>query len=94
MCRVSKWQGAKFVAIYKQAKCVHYAGDMSHHHHHHHRKSSQQESSGPTPFFRKRWVFVVAVILMLIAMAVYVLTLDDSTVEEPGEPPVQQAADF
>ena len=87
--------GGKIVAIYKLRKSIQDAEDMGHHHHHHpHRKSSQQESSGPTPFFRKRWVFVVAVILMLIAMRVYVLTLDDSTVEEPGEPPVQQAADF
>jgi len=31
---------------------------------------------------------------MILAMLVYVLTMDESTVPEPGEMPVEQAADI
>ena len=59
---------------------------MSRHQHHHRNKNSPGNVSEGKRNPRS-WMFVVAVILMLIAMGVYVLTLDDSVVTEPGAVP-------
>lgn len=59
---------------------------MSRHQHHPHKKHhSQQESARPNPYRPSKWL-VIGVILMLIAMAAYVLTLDESVVPAEDVP--------
>jgi hypothetical protein len=53
---------------------------MSHHHH----------TDPPKKKLHQDWRFIVAVVLMLIAMIVYVLTLDDAVV--PGKTPAPAPA--
>jgi Co/Zn/Cd efflux system component len=53
---------------------------MSHQHDHSH-KEHQHEHHPPRKSLAKR-VFVVAVVLMLVAMVVYVVTVDEAV--EPG----------
>jgi hypothetical protein len=67
---------------------------MGHHHHHHRKHTHHATPPAHKPLFRQQWLYVVAVALMLAAMLVYVLTMDESTVPEPGAPPAEQAADF
>lgn len=67
---------------------------MSRHQHHHRpHKSSPEVGSSKKKLYR-HWLFVLGVILMILAMLVYVLTMDDSIVPAPGEMPVEQAADI
>ena len=65
---------------------------MSRHHHHQNHPHHPQQNSSPKNAFHRGWLFVVAIILMLIAMGVYMLTLDESVVPEPGEPGIGQSA--
>lgn len=60
---------------------------MSRHQHHHHNKDSQQEPRAK-PFHRS-WLFIVAVILMLIGIVAYVLSIDESVDSIPV--PVESA---
>ncbi|MEX1119295.1 MAG: hypothetical protein WEB60_10940 [Terrimicrobiaceae bacterium] len=60
---------------------------MSRHQHHHH--NPHNEHNKPKKKLHQSRVFLVAVILMLIAMGVYVLTMDESVVPaDSGEPPI------
>lgn len=61
---------------------------MSRHQHHHHNKDSHSETR-VKPFHRS-WLFIVAVILMLIGIAAYVLSIDESVDSIPV--PVESSA--
>lgn len=66
---------------------------MSRHQHHPH--NPHHEPGQPKKKIHQSWIFIVAVILMLIAMAVYVLTMNESVVPvDLGEPPITSPADI
>lgn len=67
---------------------------MSRHQHHPHHPHNENSSVHPRKSFHRDWRFIVAVILMLIAIIVYVMTLDDSVVPvpTPENPPGAQPA--
>ena len=50
---------------------------------HDHRRNPDDDFTPRHPLLQKRWVAIVAVVLMLGALAIYVLTNDESDV--PGE---------
>ncbi len=63
--------------------------------HQHHKHNPHHESSRPKKKLHQNWIFIVGVILMLIAMVVYVLTMDESIVPaDSGEPPITSPADI
>lgn len=63
----------------------HHNHDAHHHEHHHH---DEKKSSLP----RHTWKWVAVVILMLAAMLIYVLSMDEALQPElpEGSPPISQ----
>ncbi len=60
---------------------------MSHHHHHH---DHHQTADHPKKKLHQDWRFIVAVVLMLIAIATYIMTMDDRML--PGRAPANPPA--